>query len=148
MTFLRYITQRTGFGRTSWPLFAVIVAFIALWLGLSVDSYPEHLWWVSAAIAVLMVAVLVVGTARNYIDDKRRLTAPPNLNHYPDLCEGCDPPLMADGGRITDLEKWYAATRRIDRDAAWAALVMMTADKFDAIVAEHQAYLNDLAPKP
>lgn len=142
MTFLQYITQRSGFGRTSWIQFAVVMAFVVLWIGLSIDSHPDHLWWVAGLVGVLMLVGLLAGTWFNYRDDSKRWNKPPNLNHYPDVCENCDPVRMADGGPIGLLQVWYAATRKISRIEAGRRLWSMTTEEYVSVFDEHQAYLN------
>lgn len=142
MTFLQYITQRSGFGRTSWLQFAVVIAFVVLWIGLSIDSYPDHLWWVAGFLGLVMVAILMLGTWMNYTEDSKRWNKPPNLNHYPDVCENCDPVRMAHGGPIVDLVKWYAATRKVTRAEAIICLAEMKEKSFRDLRMEHNAYLN------
>lgn len=145
MTFLRYITQRSGFGRTSWTQFAIITTFILLWIGLSVDSYPEHLWWVPGGVAVLMSAIVIGGTVSNYRADSKRWAAPPNRNHYQDVCEGCDPVRMADGTVILSLTKWYAAVNGQTREQASEALRNVSV--YRESVEAHNAYMKAF-PKP
>jgi hypothetical protein len=60
-TFLEFCTRPTGFGKTPWPQFSIIVAFsIATVAGL----YTVALW--AAPLGLLPAVVLVYGTWRNY----------------------------------------------------------------------------------
>jgi hypothetical protein len=60
-TFLQFCTRPTGFGKTPWPQFSIIVAFsIAIVAGLYTAA-----WW-AAPLGLLPVVVLVWGTWRNY----------------------------------------------------------------------------------
>jgi hypothetical protein len=60
-TFLQFCTRPTGFGKTPWPQFSIIVAFsIATVAGLYTVA-----WW-AAPLGMLPVVVMVFGTWRNW----------------------------------------------------------------------------------
>ena len=67
-TFLDFITRPTGFGKTSWPQFALIVAFSMVLLVLAVTMTPDGSW--AKGICYLfgfgIPAVLLVMTWRNF----------------------------------------------------------------------------------
>ena len=143
-TFAAYCTDRKGFGRTSWPVFAIIVAFVLLFVVLSIDAHPDPLWWIPALMSVAITTILVLGTWSNYETDKALALRPPSRNHYPDLCEGCKPPRMADGSPITDLRKWMAVRLNVSREDAWRIYVAASPEFAASIERQHAAYLNDL----
>lgn len=143
-----YLTRKTGFGRTHWFWAILIALFIILWLCLSITNYPEPWWWVPGAIAVGMFAIVIGGTLHNWKTDRARAAKPPLNNHYTDVCEGCDPLRMADGKPITDLLKWYAASKGIDRRTAKVILDTMGMDESYATKRAHYDYLRQFDHKP
>ena len=146
-TFLEYITRKTGLGRTGWSMVALIHVGCALYVGYTVTNYPERGWWVLLAFAVGIAAIMWGGTYGNYRLDRARASKPPNLNHYPDVCEGCVPVRMKNGGPIRSIVDWYAATRKITRDGACTRLIYMGADEREKVYKEHDAYLAKF-PQP
>lgn len=147
-TFLEFCTRQTGFGRTGWVAFGVIYAFVIAYVAYTIFNYPQPGWWIPSAFALAITVIVVVGTYGNYRLDRDRQKQKPNLNHYPDLCEGCDPVRMADGSPVTDFHKWYAATRKVDRALAWDAIRIMDSWQLMAAQREHEAYLDQLSQKP
>lgn len=61
-------------------------------------------------------------------------------NHYPDLCEGCDPIQMRDGGPVTNIVWYAAAVWKCTREEAAARLFL--ANEFALMRVEHDAYLS------
>ena len=64
-TFLDFITRPTGFGKTSWPQFALIMTCVAFLLGIGIGTWGEG-GWVAVVFAAAIVAVLMWGTWRNF----------------------------------------------------------------------------------
>jgi len=69
--FLQYMFSRTGFGKTPWPLFAIIMGFSLALIGYAVTMEPDG----SGAKGVCYLfgfgipALLVWGTWKNYKGD-------------------------------------------------------------------------------
>lgn len=70
-TLWQFLTRRTGFGRTSWPSFAMIVVAVGLmvWYALFSGSEETAARWVSGIFAVAITAIMVGGTWNNYKRD-------------------------------------------------------------------------------
>jgi hypothetical protein len=143
-TFLQYITRKTGVGRTSRIMAGLIHAGCALFIGVSAHNYPDPWWWAAGAIALMVLVGFWWNTFDNYMADQKRLSKPPNQNHYDDVCEGCDPVMFKNRKPITDIVKWYAASRKMSREMA-AHILGRTGGV--GIVDEHAAYLAKF-PKP
>ena len=141
---LAYLTRRTGLGRTGWIAIAVIYMAVVGYLVYSFTSYPERGWWVPSAFAVVITAIVVGGTLKNFRTDQALAHAPPVNNHYPEVCEGCYPPRMKDMSPITDPVIWYAATRGHDQPTAQRILANVSPARYAELMAEHKAYLASL----
>ena len=146
-TFLQYITRKTGMGRTGWFMAVLIHAFVVLLFVYSARNHGEHLWWVAGAFGLLILWGYWWGTYGNYRLDRARTSKPPNQNHYDDVCEGCDPVRMKDGGPITDIVKWYAAVNGDNREHAAFILETVPLWRYKEIAAAFRAYLAKF-PKP
>ena len=155
-TFLQYITRKTGVGRTGRIMAAIIHLGCALFIWVSAHNHPDPWWWAAGAIALLVLVGFWWNTFDNYMADQKRLSKPPNQNHYDDVCEGCKPLRMIEfdkdgqrvlGGPITDMTKWYAAVCDLDRAVARKELAAMSAEGYTAIIKQHAAYLAKF-PKP
>lgn len=70
-TLWQFLTRPTGFGRTSWPSFAMIVVAVGLmvWYALFSGSEETAARWVSGIFAVAITAIMVGGTWNNYKRD-------------------------------------------------------------------------------
>ena len=64
-TFAEYLTRPTGFGRTSWPQFAIIQAACIALVIAGVVTWSDG-GWVACAMAATIEAVLLWQTHRNY----------------------------------------------------------------------------------
>ena len=93
-------------------------------------------WWTFGG--ALFVAGLIVLTWILIRRSKPIDHAHPN-NHYPDVCEGCDPIQMADGGPVTNIVWYAAAVWKCTREDAEGRL----GDVFtrSMMLVEHDAYL-------
>lgn len=67
-TLFEFLFSRTGFGRTSWTSFVLIASFVLgmAWFALFSGSEETAARCVSGFFAVLISAVMVYGTWRNY----------------------------------------------------------------------------------
>ncbi len=67
-TFLQFITRKSGFGKTPWPQFILIMLCVA-WLfalGITLDPDGTGAKGLAYGFGVALVAVLVYGTWRNW----------------------------------------------------------------------------------
>ena len=69
-TFMEYLTRPTGFGRTSWPQFAIIQAACIALVMAGVSTWSDG-GWVACAMAATIEAVLLWQTHRNYTGKTR-----------------------------------------------------------------------------
>ena len=69
-TFAEYLTRPTGFGRTSWPMFALIQCMVIGIVSAGVATIDEH-GWVAFVMAAAIEAVLVIWSHRNYTGKTR-----------------------------------------------------------------------------
>jgi hypothetical protein len=69
-TFLEYLTRPTGFGRTSWPMFALIQAMVIGIVSAGVATIDQA-GWVAFIIAAAIEAVLFGVSYRNYTGKTR-----------------------------------------------------------------------------
>jgi hypothetical protein len=69
-TFLEYLTRPTGFGRTSWPMFALIQAMVIGIVSAGVATIDEA-GWVAFIMAAAIEAVLFGVSYRNYTGKTR-----------------------------------------------------------------------------
>lgn len=65
MSFIKFITRRTGFGRTSWYAFALIQLMCFCIVAGGVLTWKEN-GWVSIVMAVAIELTLLYGTWKNY----------------------------------------------------------------------------------
>jgi len=146
-TFLQYITRKTGVGRTGRIMAAIIHLGCALFIWVSAHNHPDPWWWAAGAIALLVLVGFWWNTFDNYMADQKRLSKPPNQNHYDDICEGCDPVMYKNRKPIDDIVKWYAAVHKENREFAGTILTNVPPWRYQEIAAEYQAYLAKF-PKP
>ena len=69
-TFAEFLTRPTGFGRTSWPSFITIQAFVAALLIAGFLTWADG-GWIAAAFGLLIEGVLVWQTWWNYTGRNR-----------------------------------------------------------------------------
>lgn len=69
-TFFEYLTRPTGFGRTSWPMFALIQAMVIGIVSAGVATIDQA-GWVAFIIAAAIEAVLFGVSYRNYTGKTR-----------------------------------------------------------------------------
>lgn len=69
-TFMEYLTRPTGFGRTSWPQFALIQACCIALVVAGTATWSDG-GWVACAMAATIEAVLVWQSYRNYTGKTR-----------------------------------------------------------------------------
>ena len=69
-TFMEYLTRPTGFGRTSWPQFAIIQAACIALVIAGVVTWSDG-GWVACAMAATIEAVLLWQSHRNYTGKTR-----------------------------------------------------------------------------
>lgn len=65
-TFVEFITQRTGFGRTSWPEFVAILSAAIVLLATGAKSLPEAWAVVPIAFGIGIPGMLILKTWHNY----------------------------------------------------------------------------------
>lgn len=70
-TLWQFLTRPTGFGRTSWTEFTIILLAVAgmTWYALFSGSDETAARWVSGVFAVAITAIMVGGTWNNYKRD-------------------------------------------------------------------------------
>ena len=64
-TFLEFCTRPTGFGRTSWVVFALIQAFVVALVVAGIVTWSDD-GWVAHLFAGAIEGVLIMGTYLNY----------------------------------------------------------------------------------
>jgi hypothetical protein len=64
-TFWQFITRDTGFGKTGWGAFALIMTCVIMLLGIGIGTWDDG-GWVAVLFAAAIVAVLMWGTVRNW----------------------------------------------------------------------------------
>lgn len=139
-SFIHYITRPTGMGRTAW--WAAIVINAALLFMLSFYLWADDSTkYVLPFIGLIVGAIYWFGTVKNWKVDRDGSPRHPN-NHYPDVCENCDPLCMKDGNPIPWISWWYAATRGITREQAKAQLDDMPSDKYQGVIDGYTTYLS------
>ena len=141
---LRVTDGRLHVGRTPLPVFVGLqLAAVVMILGGS-GLFGAEGWPITAAFGLAITVILWAGTVANFKVDKALAERPSSNNHYRDVCEGCDPVRMADGSPITDIVKWYAATRGVTREEAKSTLDGMPDHDLLAVQQEHAEYLDGL----
>ena len=120
------------------------LAFIAssLFLFAVIAFTPWRDAW-SIATKVLCLAFLAlwwVSTYQNFKTHLNNRARKPANNHYPDVCEGCDPVCMKDGSPITRVDFWYAAVHDITRPEAGKRLRMLPKRDLDAVYSDFTLY--------
>lgn len=138
--FLRYITRPSGFGRTQWVPAAIIhLAYLGMII--------QRIWWNSTAalfvfyFGLFLCFMFWIATWRNWKVDRKGVPRHPN-NHYPDVCENCDPVCMKDGGPIPNMTWWYATTHGLTREQAGSDLDRMDAAVWRFVRDEYRLYLK------
>lgn len=64
-SFIQFLTRRTGFGKTPWPQFALIMAVVVILACIGVVTWHDR-GWVPIAFAVAIISVLIYGSWRNW----------------------------------------------------------------------------------
>ena len=72
--FFNYLFNRHGFGRTSWPWFALIAGFILAMGLLATFSQTPEVRGIAVFFAIANTCILLLGTGENWGRDKDNFT--------------------------------------------------------------------------
>lgn len=68
MSFIKFMTSRTGFGKTPWPTFGLIQLMCLCLVMAGIETWANN-GWVPIAMSGAIEAVLLYGTWKNYKKD-------------------------------------------------------------------------------
>lgn len=136
MTFWKYITRPSGFGRMEWSFWACMVGIMLYGAVLVFLDFDKATAIVVGICFALTTAIVIGGTIKNFREDQRDLSNP--NHHMNDVRHEGEPlPTMKDGSPIMDPVKWYQARYEVSREMATRAM------KYESAQHEYRVYLSN-----